>query len=361
MIRREVGRRARCGRGRTRRGIRGRSRCTRRGRMGWRHAGRRCGSRRAARCSLGQDWPSNQRRRGDHGSDRSVSCHGYTCLLAGHETNGPCTGKFFDGRYKKACNRYFTSDSRFSAIGRQGASGGDFGKSAAEKCRGLIGHVALHFGDRFRGFRRQRRIEAYRSARCARHQRLGLNRPRLASALPSSTYPWRACSLCGSSSVSFWRSCAINAASCCSRCFAAAMRSASGSAGSCGEPPIRYSTKAPIGTISIASSTGELVLLRDVILRAARRGKQSSLHFQHRAGVFGCSDASVGKIAIQFDQLRAVQLDRRIATAACDGGAPQRPRERRERDDSEHGDRQPDHARRIMTSADRPVAVVRLR
>ena len=55
---------------------------------------------------------------------------------------------------------HFSSDSRFCAIGRHGASAGDFGQRPAEQRGRFIGDAACAFGDRLGRLGGERRIEA---------------------------------------------------------------------------------------------------------------------------------------------------------------------------------------------------------
>ena len=121
------------------------------------------------------------------------------------------------------------------------------------------------------------------------------------------------------------------------------MRSASGTAGSSGDPPIRYSTSPPSGTRTSANSTGPRELLRDAVSAPPAADEQAALDLQHRVGVFRGGDTSIGEVSIQFGKLGAMQRDRRLLPSARGCGAAQRQGQRREGDRCQQDNGEPDH------------------
>ena len=100
---------------------------------------------------------------------------------------------------------------------------------------------------------------------------------------------------------------------------------------------------APSGTSTSAISTGPRELLRGAVSAPPGGGEQAALHLQHRVGVFRRGDASIGEVAVQFGELRAMQRDRRLLPAARGCGAAQRQGQRRKGDRRQQDDGEPDH------------------
>jgi len=76
---------------------------------------------------------------------------------------------------------------------------------------------------------------------------------------------------------------------------------------------------------------------------APGRRQQPPLHLEHCTGMFRGGDASVGQVAVQFGELRAVQRHSRLLPPTRGGSAAQRKGERCQGDRRQQGDGEPDH------------------